>query len=106
MSVRAAVVLAFAGSAGCLSYQEFLTKRHDKYCEELANCNPDIPCDIPIGLDTGYANDECDFDAGAARDCLHGTWTCATPGAGFEYPLPPPACDAVCGGATTASTGG
>lgn len=103
MSVRPLVVLACLGAPGCLSYEEFLNKRHDKYCEELAKCNPETPCDIPIGLDTGYGNDECTFDAGVARDCLHGTWTCADPGPGFEYPLPPPACNAVCGVTTTTS---
>lgn len=83
---------------GCLSYQDFLAKKHEKYCEELAKCNPDIPCEQPEEADTGYGTgEECDFQSGAARDCLKGTWTCNTEFVGFEYPIGPQACEGVCG---------
>jgi hypothetical protein len=85
--------------AGCLSYDAFLEKKSNKYCEELAKCNPETPCEIPAGVDTGSpAEEDCDYDAGAARDCLNGVWTCDDRFPGFEYPVPAQACFAVCGG--------
>jgi hypothetical protein len=86
------------GVAGCLNYERFLDKKADKYCEELAKCNPDTPCEVPSSLDTGSLDaDECNFDAGSARDCLAGTWTCDDRFPGFEYPVPAQACYSVCG---------
>jgi hypothetical protein len=91
----------FLSTTGCLTYEGFLAKESDKRCEELARCNPDIPCDIPSGADTGYGNEVCVFDAGLARDCLRGAWQCADVPPEFMYVIPPQACDAVCGQSTT-----
>lgn len=98
---RAMIAVATWASlaSGCLSYEKFLQKKHDKYCEELAKCNPDIPCEQPEATDTGYGTvgEDCDFDGGAAHDCLNGVWTCNNDFVGFEYPIGPQACEAVCG---------
>jgi hypothetical protein len=96
-------VLGLVVAAGCLDYESFLQKKHDRYCEEMAICNPDFECNVPTANDTGYATDlvECDFDAKLARDCLKGTWTCADPlqngDPSFMYPVGPEACEGVCG---------
>ena len=49
------VLLAGLGATSCLSYSAFLEKKANKYCEELAKCNPDTPCNAPSGVDTGYS---------------------------------------------------
>lgn len=84
---------------GCLDYEGFLRKKKDKYCETLAKCNPDLPCTIAGPTDTGYGDfEDCDFDAGAARDCLRGEWTCSDEFGSqeFSYPLSPDICADVC----------
>ena len=88
---------------GCLDYSSFLQQRGERYCEEMAICNPDQPCVVPDPVDTGYtaATGACEFDRKLARDCLKGTWTCNTEFVGFEYPVGPAACNAVCGTAFT-----
>lgn len=78
---------------GCLSYEGFLRKQNEKYCEVQAQCNPNILCEV---YDTGEPN--CIFDAGAARDCLSGPWECDNQFPGFEEPIPPQICASVCGG--------
>ena len=79
-------------SWACLDYGSFAVKKAERECEALQQCNPDIPCDPP---DTGGAAD-CDFDAGAARDCLDGVFTCGGE-PHFEYPIAPQVCATVCG---------
>lgn len=88
---------------GCLDYESFLQKKHERYCEEMATCNPDFECNVPTVNDTGYAVDlvDCDFDKKMARDCLNGIWTCTDQFGEieFRYPVGPEACHAVCGNA-------
>jgi hypothetical protein len=85
---------------GCLGYESYLQKLRERYCEEMAVCNPDFECVVPSVDDTGYTTDiaECDFDAKNGRDCLKGTWTCAGPlgEPAFQYPVGPAACSEVC----------
>lgn len=91
-------------SVGCLDYASFQQKRGERYCEEMAICNPDQPCVVPEpAVDTGYAvgTEDCAFDRKLARECLNGVWTCDTEFVGFEYPVGPAACNAVCGTALT-----
>ena len=87
--------LLLATVVGCLSYGEFLDRKTAKWCEELAKCNPNTPCEGPV--DTGYTDEDCNFDAKAARQCLNGLWVCDDRFVGFEYPVGPQACEAVCG---------
>jgi hypothetical protein len=96
---RFLLVVVALGVAGCLTYEGFLRKKEAKYCEMLAECNPDTPCEIPSATDTGYGDfDDCDFDSRAARDCLRGVWTCDdTFGPAWSYPLDPEVCSLVCG---------
>lgn len=101
--VLAPSALAAVFAVGCLDYQSFLDKKRDRECEELAKCNPDIPCQLPYGSDTGYGNDVCDFDRDAAKDCLHGSWRCADVDPHFMYVIPPEACALVCGEGSTGS---
>ncbi|MEQ1505118.1 MAG: hypothetical protein ABMB14_22985 [Myxococcota bacterium] len=93
-------MMVLAPLPGCLSYEQFLERKSERYCDELANCNPNAICAEPTGTDTGYAADlfDCAFDAKAARACLNGTWTCNTEfGAEFAYPIGPAECALVCG---------
>ncbi|MEQ1505119.1 MAG: hypothetical protein ABMB14_22990 [Myxococcota bacterium] len=93
----------FAGAlavGGCLSYDQFVERKNERQCEEQANCNPGIDC----VEDTAIDPDDCDFDRSAAHECLTGTWTCDDRFVGFEVPIPPQACDAVCRPATTGSS--
>jgi hypothetical protein len=89
---------------GCLDYDSFLQQRQERYCEEMAICNPAVECVVPAPADdTGYSTtgDACDFDRGLARECLNGTWTCDDTVPDFRYPIGPAACSAVCGTAFT-----
>jgi len=89
-------LVALALLPACLSYEGFLEKRLARKCEQQEVCNPDIPC---FDVDTGEVPpDDCDFDAGMARQCLAGAWTCDDRFVGFEVPIPPQACATVCGG--------
>lgn len=94
-----ALVMIAGVVSGCLTYEGFLRKKADTYCETLAKCNPDTPCAYPSPADTGYGDfDDCDFDSAAARDCLRGEWICSNDFGGqeFSYPLSPEICDSVC----------
>lgn len=85
-------------SPSCSSYSGFLNKKSEKYCQVQAECNPEISCDLANSLDTGYtsSDEDCDFDARAARDCLRGEWTCSKEIPEFSYPIPPKVCASVC----------
>jgi hypothetical protein len=87
-------VLLAALTSGCLSYSDFLNQKNDMFCDMYAECNPEADCVLPE--ETAASDTGCDFDPGAGRDCLSGTWTCANDVPGFEYPLPPQACNSVC----------
>lgn len=93
--MRLAPLFAVFGLSGCLSYQEYLNQKADKYCDVFAACNTGgQDCTIPE--ETALFDTGCEFDAGMARDCLNGSWTCNTDVSGFEYPSLPLACDGVC----------
>jgi len=91
--MRRLSVLSLVPLVGCLTYESFLAQRFEKECEIEKACNPDLDCDDDTGLP---APEDCDFDAGAARDCLNGGWVCDDTSPGFEYAIPPQICDAVC----------
>ena len=90
--MRRLSVLLLIPTVGCLDYDRFLLKKNAKACEIVKQCNPEIDCED----DTGIGAESCDFDAGAARDCIGGVWSCDDASVGFEYAVPPQACETVC----------
>jgi hypothetical protein len=80
-------------TVGCIGYEGFLAKKYQKQCEVEATCNPELDCESDTG---DVPADQCDFDAGAARDCLNGVWTCNDQFVGFEQAVPPQICEVVC----------
>lgn len=94
--------LVYAATAlslvGCLSQSAFEEKYAEKFCAEWAECNT-AGTECPTGgTGTGTGEEaECDYDSGAAKDCLNEEWTCNDDFPGFEFPVPPSACANVCG---------
>ena len=96
---------------GCLSQSAYEEKFVEKYCEEWKACNTATPDDCPMegsgtGTTTAEAEDNCDYDSGAAKDCLNGEWTCNDEFEGFEVPVPPAVCADVCGDVSGDTDGG
>ena len=85
----------------CLNYGKFQDKYAEKDCEAGRACDESYPCEFDPAQDLP-AEEDCDFDRSAARDCLTSEWTCNDTFPHFEYAVPPAACEAVC---TTLQTG-
>jgi hypothetical protein len=91
--MRRLPVLLLVLMVGCLTYDRFLQLKQEKECETEQACNPQLDCETDTGALSAEA---CDFDAGAARECLNGEWVCYDESTGFEFAIPPQICDAVC----------
>ncbi|MBX2799137.1 MAG: hypothetical protein KTR31_15795 [Myxococcales bacterium] len=91
--VAVGAILWAAG--GCLSEQAFEDRYIETRCAEQAACSPIGDGGDCQDFDIPNA-DNCDFDRSAALDCLNGEWVCNLDNPGFEFTVPPIACDIVC----------
>jgi hypothetical protein len=89
--VNRALALVLLAACG-LSPEEFEERNTENYCAALEDCGSLIRCDDATGSTVATSPvSDCAFDAGAARDCLDGTWRCDT----AQTPVPPEPCEAV-----------
>ena len=59
-----------------------------KYCDQLVECGQDPCADATTTetTDTTPVDDSCEFDSGAAKECIDAAWECSEEVAGFnEY---------------------
>lgn len=68
----------------------FVTTYGAAFCEHHSACNSGLACSPAITDMTS-----CAYDAQAATECLHGSWSCNTEYAGYEFAEPPSACGRV-----------
>jgi hypothetical protein len=76
-----------------------------KYCDQLVECGGE-PCADATGTDTTDTtpvDDSCEFDSGAAKECIDAAWECSEEVAGFSFPIPAEICGKVyvCSGTGT-----
>jgi hypothetical protein len=67
----------------------------DRYCSEWSVCNSTgAACPIPAGTSPFAPN--CGYDPVAAQACIVNDWSCEGGYPGYEYPVQPEICFAVC----------
>jgi len=57
-----------------LTSSEFEDAYGDRFCDEMASCDPSEPCNPAEWSNT--LDTSCDFDPVQGQGCLDGTWTC------------------------------
>lgn len=96
---------AFALVACGYSEDKFAEDFAAKMCDMIVECGGD-PCADATGTDTtGTTGGTCDFDAGAAKECVDAKWECSEEVGGISFPIPADVCANVCGGGGAETTG-